>query len=155
MGEDGVFCSKRHGFSVSPRATRLAERRGDGTVILFPTSHDAASGIPAARAVDVLSLDEEALRALRGERIAYVPQDPALSLNPSIRIGEQILGMLKVLEVQSYAGDRKAACARSCERSICRTPRITCGAGYTSFPVTSSSASASRWRSPRARTCSS
>src|SRR6266705_1105265 len=36
---------------------------------------------------DVLTLDEEQRRALRGSAVSYVPQDPASSLNPALRIG--------------------------------------------------------------------
>lgn len=51
--------------------------------------------------IDVLSLNEDALRELRGARIAYVPQDPALSLNPAMRIGAQIR---EVLDIHNYTG---------------------------------------------------
>jgi peptide/nickel transport system ATP-binding protein len=40
---------------------------------------------------DVLGLPWQDVRQLRGEEIAYVPQDPASALNPSIRIGRQIV----------------------------------------------------------------
>ena len=66
----------------------------DGTVHLHSADgHD----------YDVLNLGEDDLRELRGSRIAYVPQDPALSLNPTMRIGEQVL---EVLNVHNYEGDR-------------------------------------------------
>ena len=51
--------------------------------------------------IDVLSLNEDALRELRGARIAYVPQDPALSLNPAMRVGAQIR---EVLDIHNYTG---------------------------------------------------
>lgn len=44
-------------------------------------------------------LGEDALRGLRGSRVAYIPQDPAQSLNPSMRVGEQIR---EVLDVHHY-----------------------------------------------------
>ncbi|MCW2850182.1 MAG: transporter ATP-binding protein, partial [Marmoricola sp.] len=37
---------------------------------------------------DILGLTWQQVRQLRGEEIAYVPQDPASALNPSIRIGK-------------------------------------------------------------------
>jgi peptide/nickel transport system ATP-binding protein len=43
---------------------------------------------------DVLQLPWKQVRQLRGEEIAYVPQDPASALNPSIRIGKQIVELL-------------------------------------------------------------
>jgi peptide/nickel transport system ATP-binding protein len=45
---------------------------------------------------DVLQLPWKAVRQLRGEEIAYVPQDPASALNPSIRIGRQIVELLEL-----------------------------------------------------------
>jgi peptide/nickel transport system ATP-binding protein len=39
---------------------------------------------------DILALDEEQLRRLRGSLVSYVPQDPASSLNPALRIGTQL-----------------------------------------------------------------
>jgi peptide/nickel transport system ATP-binding protein len=38
---------------------------------------------------------ERGLRRLRGRLISYVPQEPAMALNPSIRIGDQIGAMLR------------------------------------------------------------
>ncbi len=45
---------------------------------------------------DVLGLPWQAVRQLRGEEIAYVPQDPASALNPSIRIGRQIVELMEL-----------------------------------------------------------
>jgi len=45
---------------------------------------------------DVLGLTWQEVRQLRGEEIAYVPQDPASALNPSIRIGKQIVELMEL-----------------------------------------------------------
>ncbi|KHK98819.1 hypothetical protein LK09_08015 [Microbacterium mangrovi] len=45
---------------------------------------------------DLLTLSPEALRRVRGERIAYVPQDPMSSLNPRMRVGAQVAEVLRV-----------------------------------------------------------
>ncbi|MGH3509653.1 MAG: dipeptide ABC transporter ATP-binding protein [Nocardioidaceae bacterium] len=45
--------------------------------------------------VDLLSLGDEALRRLRGSTVSYVPQDPASSLNPALRIGIQLREVLE------------------------------------------------------------
>src|SRR3954462_7956156 len=45
---------------------------------------------------DVLALPWQQVRQLRGEEIAYVPQDPASALNPSIRIGRQIVELMEL-----------------------------------------------------------
>src|SRR5262249_4523218 len=45
---------------------------------------------------DLLQLAAGELRALRGARVAYVPQDPAAALNPTLRVGTQLREALKV-----------------------------------------------------------
>lgn len=45
---------------------------------------------------DLLGLKWQQVRQLRGEEIAYVPQDPASALNPSIRIGRQIVELMEL-----------------------------------------------------------
>ncbi|WP_152347441.1 ABC transporter ATP-binding protein [Brevibacterium sp. CFH 10365] len=72
---------------------------GSGSVSIWPRGE--------ATHVEVGELDEVALRELRGSRIAYIPQDPALSLNPAMRVGEQIR---EVLDVHGFgASDRERA----------------------------------------------
>jgi len=48
---------------------------------------------------DVLSLGWREVRQLRGEEIAYVPQDPASALNPSIRIGRQLVELFELRNI--------------------------------------------------------
>ncbi len=45
---------------------------------------------------DVLGMTWQEVRQVRGEEIAYVPQDPASALNPAIRIGRQIVELLEL-----------------------------------------------------------
>lgn len=49
-----------------------------------------SSGNVFVNNVDILSQSRTGLRAMRGAVVAYVPQDPASSLNPAMRIGEQL-----------------------------------------------------------------
>jgi peptide/nickel transport system ATP-binding protein len=46
--------------------------------------------------VDLLRLRPAQLRAVRGAKVAYVPQDPASALNPALRIGTQLAEALRV-----------------------------------------------------------
>ncbi|SIS41100.1 peptide/nickel transport system ATP-binding protein [Corynebacterium appendicis CIP 107643] len=62
----------------------------DGSVTLY--SRDD-------KTTDVLSLSEDDVRDMRGSRVAYIPQDPALSLNPAMRIGDQVR---EVLDIHGY-----------------------------------------------------
>ncbi|GAA4805803.1 ABC transporter ATP-binding protein [Tomitella cavernea] len=61
--------------------------------------------------LDVLDLPEPDRRRLRGGRISYVPQDPALSLNPAMRVGDQILEVLRVHGFGGSDAERRARVA--------------------------------------------
>jgi oligopeptide/dipeptide ABC transporter ATP-binding protein len=54
---------------------------------------------------DIIPLRERELRSIRGRTIALVPQNPASSLTPSIRVGRQIVETLRAHRV---CGDREA-----------------------------------------------
>jgi peptide/nickel transport system ATP-binding protein len=43
----------------------------------------------------ILDMDDDQLRSLRGSLVSYVPQDPASSLNPALRIGVQLREVLE------------------------------------------------------------
>jgi peptide/nickel transport system ATP-binding protein len=61
----------------------------------------------------VVGRDARALRGLRGKVVSYVPQDPGAALNPSMRIGDAILDVLRAHR-PSAPGDEfvEAALAR-------------------------------------------
>jgi peptide/nickel transport system ATP-binding protein len=52
----------------------------------------------------VIGRDARALRGLRGKVVSYVPQDPGGALNPSMRIGDAILDVLRAHRPQA-SGD--------------------------------------------------
>lgn len=54
---------------------------------------------------DVTALNEEGRRQARGQLVSYVPQDPASSLNPALRIGKQLM---EVLEAHDFGGSDEA-----------------------------------------------
>jgi peptide/nickel transport system ATP-binding protein len=45
---------------------------------------------------DLLTLNRRDLRAARGAKVSYVPQDPSSALNPALRIGTQVREVLRV-----------------------------------------------------------
>lgn len=77
---------------------------GSGSVSIWPRGD--------ATHLEVGDLDEVALRDLRGSRIAYIPQDPALSLNPAMRVGEQIR---EVLDIHGFGASEKERTDRVAE----------------------------------------
>jgi peptide/nickel transport system ATP-binding protein len=48
----------------------------------------------AFNGIDLLALDDEAMRRLRGDRIAMIFQDPMMTLNPVLSIGTQMIETL-------------------------------------------------------------
>jgi peptide/nickel transport system ATP-binding protein len=69
-----------------------------GTVTVHPSNAEAIA--------EMTQLDEESLRRLRGSRVSYIPQDPALSLNPAMRVGEQIREVLDIHEFGTTDAER-------------------------------------------------
>jgi len=63
------------------------------------------------RGESVLEMDDEQVRALRGDRIAMIFQDPMTSLNPVFRVGHQIAEALRLHKNM----DKKSADARAVE----------------------------------------
>jgi peptide/nickel transport system ATP-binding protein len=60
---------------------------------------------------DLLTLSTEEMRTIWGKEIALVPQDPLSSLNPSLRVGEQVAEVFR----HHLALDRAAATQRTLE----------------------------------------
>ena len=48
------------------------------------------NGRCSSRASDLVDLDDEGLRRIRGRRVALIPQDPLQSLNPTLTVGRQM-----------------------------------------------------------------
>ncbi len=71
---------------------------------------------------DVLGIPEARMRALRGRRIGMIFQDPTTNLNPSFRIGEQLVDVALAagrhspeilgLDASASSSDRRAAARR-------------------------------------------
>ena len=60
--------------------------------------------------VDLLSASEKAMQKIRGQRISMIMQDPKYSLNPVVRVGDQI--------AEAYLAHHKASRSESRERVL-------------------------------------
>jgi peptide/nickel transport system ATP-binding protein len=58
---------------------------------LVPPPGFIQSGSIQLDGIDILSLSDEKMRAIRGSRISMVFQEPMTSLNPVLRIGDQVM----------------------------------------------------------------
>jgi peptide/nickel transport system ATP-binding protein len=66
-----------------------------------------ARGEVRINGTNILALSPERLRRLRGNLVAYVPQDPSAALNPALRIGRQLGEMLEVHDPASSKEARR------------------------------------------------
>lgn len=110
-------------FAVAPRETLvLLGESGSGKSVsarALLRLHDKqalVTGSVLINGVDLLSLDEAAMRARRGKDIAFVPQDAAASLDPLRRAGAQITEVLRIHGVERRrraAWERAEECLRT------------------------------------------
>ncbi len=76
---------------------------------LLPKNGRVVAGTVRFDGTDLLTLSESGMRAIRGNRIAMIFQEPMTSLNPVHTIGEQIAEAVRIHEGASHA----AALARA------------------------------------------
>jgi peptide/nickel transport system ATP-binding protein len=65
---------------------------------LVPPAGKIVAGEVIFNAVDLMKLDDEAMRGLRGREIAMIFQDPMSSLNPVFTVGDQIAEAVQLHE---------------------------------------------------------
>ena len=78
--------------------------------LIRPPGHIAADEM-VFDGIDLLAASQKEMRALRGQRIAMVMQDPKYSLNPVMRIGAQLTEGLRQRDRMSMAEARVKAIA--------------------------------------------
>jgi oligopeptide/dipeptide ABC transporter ATP-binding protein len=64
---------------------------GRSLMRVLPAGARVAAGTVTLEGADVTSMGEAGMRALRGGRIAFVPQDPMTAFDPLYRVGDQII----------------------------------------------------------------
>jgi peptide/nickel transport system ATP-binding protein len=108
---DGVDLSVARGETVAvvgesgsgKSTTALAVTR------LLPAAARVEGGEIRFGGQDLARLDEAGLRALRGRAIGFVPQDPAVALNPLRRVGDQVAEVLRIHGIARGAQARERA----------------------------------------------
>jgi ABC-type glutathione transport system ATPase component len=88
---------------------------------LLPRSARVVCGSIRFRERDILSADEGTLRQIRGAEAAIVFQEPALALNPVVRVGDQIAEVARAHTRENARGYRKAAERALAEVGLCDT----------------------------------
>ena len=78
---------------------------------LVPPPGRATGGKIMFEGVDLLSLNHEDMRLMRGDKIAIVLQEPMTSLNPALKVGDQISEVLKAHRPQLGRTERDALAA--------------------------------------------
>jgi len=73
---------------------------------LLPGDVRYDSGSIEVLGLDLLALPEPELQRIRGGRIALIPQDPALTLNPVLTVGDQIAEVIRA-HMRSPRQDRR------------------------------------------------
>jgi peptide/nickel transport system ATP-binding protein len=78
---------------------------------ILPPGAEVLGGTARFRDIDLFSLPEREMRAVRGGRIAMVFQEPASALNPLMRIGDQLCEGIRA----HFRLDRRRARRRAAE----------------------------------------
>ncbi len=71
------------------------------TLGLLPRTARVTSGTISYDGTDLTALGERAMRRIRGRSIGLVPQDPTLSLDPTLRVGRQVAETLVIHRLAS------------------------------------------------------
>ena len=69
---------------------------GRAVLGLLPPAARIPRGSIVFDGIDITNLPERARRHLLGRGMALIPQDPMTSLNPAIRVGDQVIDLLRV-----------------------------------------------------------
>ncbi|MGY4327919.1 ABC-type glutathione transport system ATPase component [Bradyrhizobium sp. LB7.2] len=107
---------------------------------LLPDTVSVTSGEIQFEGRDLLKLDDDGWRDLRGRRLTMIFQEPMTALNPLMRIGDQMAEMFEAHGLLTPRGSGAQGHWRWRGRSACPTPSASCAPIRTSSPAASASA---------------
>jgi oligopeptide/dipeptide ABC transporter ATP-binding protein len=91
---------------------------------MLPANGRVMSGTVTFDGRDLLGLSTGEMRKLRGEQIAYVPQQPMSAFNPTMPIGKQVAEPLVIHRGMTYAKAAPEAARRLKEMGIHEVARV-------------------------------
>jgi oligopeptide/dipeptide ABC transporter ATP-binding protein len=95
------------------RTTVLLGESGSGksisarSVVRLTPSSMRVEGTALLGGTDLLNLSERRLLRFRGAKVAMIPQDPSVSLNPYRKVGAQVLEVLRVHKIVTSRAEGK------------------------------------------------
>ena len=91
---------------------------------MLPRNGRVQSGHVVFAGEDLLSLSDRAMRRLRGQDIAYVPQQPMSAFNPTMTVGRQVAEPLLIHRGMSYREAAPQAAKRLSEMGVHEVERV-------------------------------
>ncbi|WP_192458205.1 ABC transporter ATP-binding protein [Musicola keenii] len=92
--------------------------------LLPPDSYRIHNGSVRLLGEDVLAVDEARMRRLRGARVAMIFQEPMTALNPTRRIGKQLIDVIRQHQPLSHAQAKAKALTLLDDMQIADPPRV-------------------------------
>ncbi|CAN7562443.1 ABC transporter ATP-binding protein [Massilia sp. LjRoot122] len=102
-GRDGMVDAVRDvSFTLGREKLAIVGESGSGKstvgrslLKLHPPSARVEASVMRFGDIDLLGADERTMRAIRGQRMSMIMQDPKYSLNPVMRVGDQVAEALR------------------------------------------------------------
>ena len=91
---------------------------------MLPRNGRVQSGHVVFAGEDLLRLSDRAMRRLRGQDIAYVPQQPMSAFNPTMTVGRQVAEPLLIHRGMSYREAAPQAAKRLSEMGVHEVDRV-------------------------------
>ena len=104
------FCLGREKLAIVGESGSGKSTVGRSLLRLHPASARITANTMRLGDIDLLTASEKQVQAIRGKRISMIMQDPKYSLNPVVRVGEQI--------AEAYLAHHRASKADARERVL-------------------------------------